>query len=52
MSKLGLLERLPVRGGHASAGDHRGWGEIHRWAEGIASQLRAEQTSQQSKGGV
>jgi hypothetical protein len=48
----GLLERAVVRGAHASEGDHRGWGEIHRWAEAIAAQLKAEQTTRQSKGRV
>jgi menaquinone-dependent protoporphyrinogen oxidase len=52
LSKLGLLEKAAVRGAHASEGDYRDWDEIQRWAEGIAAQLRAEQTSQQSKGGV
>jgi menaquinone-dependent protoporphyrinogen oxidase len=52
MSKLGLMEKAAVRGAHASEGDHRDWGEVHRWAEGIAAELGAEQTSQESKGGV
>jgi menaquinone-dependent protoporphyrinogen oxidase len=52
LSKLGLLEKAAVRGAHASEGDHRDWGEIHHWAEGIAAQLRVENTSQQSTGGV
>jgi menaquinone-dependent protoporphyrinogen oxidase len=52
MSKLGLLEKAAVHGAHASEGDHRDWGEIYRWAEGIAAQLRTEQTTQQSKGGA
>jgi menaquinone-dependent protoporphyrinogen oxidase len=47
MSKLGLLEKVVVRGAHANARDHRDWGEIQRWAEGIAAELRPEQTSQQ-----
>jgi menaquinone-dependent protoporphyrinogen oxidase len=51
-SKLGLLERAAVRGAHASEGDHRDWDEIDRWAGEIAARLRAEQTSQESTGGV
>jgi menaquinone-dependent protoporphyrinogen oxidase len=50
--KLGLLEKAAVRGAHASEGDHRDWGEIQRWAEEIAMQLRAEEASRQSEGGV
>jgi menaquinone-dependent protoporphyrinogen oxidase len=52
MSRLGVLEKVAVRGAHANEGDHRDWGEVHRWAEAIAAQLRAEQTSQQPKGSV
>lgn len=52
VSKLGLLEKAAVRGAHASEGDHRNWGEIQRWAEEIAMQLRAEGTSRHSDGGV
>ena len=50
LSKLGLLEKAAVRGAHASEGDHRDWDEIQRWAEEIAAQLRAEQTSPPLKG--
>ena len=51
-SKLGLLEKAAVRGAQASEGDHRDWSEIHRWAEEIAMQLRAEGISRHSEGGV
>ena len=52
LSKLGLLEKAAVRGAHASEGDYRDWGEIHRWAEEIAAQLRREQASSPLKGGA
>lgn len=52
VSKLGLLEKAAVRGAHASEGDHRDWSEIHRWAEEIAMQLRAEGISRNSEGGM
>lgn len=52
LGKLGLLEKAAVRGAHASEGDYRDWGEIHRWAEEIAAQLRSEQTSPPLKGGA
>lgn len=52
LSKLGLLEKAAVRGAHASEGDYRDWGEIHRWAEEIAAQLRSEQTSPPLKRGA
>ena len=37
--RLRLLEKVAVRGAHASEGDHRDWDEIERWATGIAAQL-------------
>ena len=38
-STLGLLEKVAVRGAHASEGDYRDWQMVDDWAAAIADEL-------------
>ena len=39
-SQLGLMEKMAVRGAHASEGDYRDWRAIDEWATAIATELK------------
>jgi menaquinone-dependent protoporphyrinogen oxidase len=39
-SQLGLMERMAVRGAHASEGDYRDWQAIDEWAATIATDVK------------
>lgn len=49
-ARLSLGERLVVKAVHASAGDHRDWHEVERWAHHISAELVARDQPGQAAG--